>query len=90
MNFAYEPSKGVRQGFQNNYSPHPAVQQVVSVERDVQRANQWIVPPSKEYKGDHVQHGERTGAIAQLRQRGCQIRPPVDVNDAESDVYASI
>lgn len=60
------PAQSVNNRLKNNHTPHPSMKQVVGVETDLKKSNQWIVASCEDDERNHVDDGHDTCSTSQL------------------------
>lgn len=76
------------ESLKNDDAANPAVDKVEGVERDASDLDEGVVATSEEEEREHVHDTQDTGAVTEL---GCSaLRAPVDEDDGEGNVHASV
>lgn len=75
-------------GFKDHNTTNPAVHEVVSVERDVEQLDQWVVTASEQEQRKHVHHRQHARAVSDLS--GNVASAPMDTDNAEGNVHCKV
>jgi len=84
-----DPGNSVSNGFKNNDTAKPSVNQVHRVKRDAGQLDDWIVAPGQEEKRDHVDDSHNAGTGDELAGTFgvvAVVNPP----EAEADVDTKV